>query len=55
MVDDDQLDLVRGDERLEVLDLAGAEQRRRARRGDRDEHAVDDVQVDRLGEALGLL
>ena len=40
-----------GDQRLELLDLAGAEQRRRARRRHRHEQRVDDIEVDRLGEA----
>ena len=43
--------VVRGDQRFQLVDLAGAEQRRRARVGHRHEHAVDDIEVDRLGKA----
>ena len=52
MVDDDEADTVVRDPRADLLDLAGAEQRRRADRSPSGTAMrLDDVEVDRLGEA----
>jgi len=54
MIDDDEADLLLLDERLQLFDLAGAEQCRRLRLRHRDDRARDDVEIDGRSEALGL-
>ena len=50
-VDDDKADALLADALGELVDLAGAEQRRRSRRDERHGERRDDLQVDGAGEA----
>ncbi len=54
MIDDDELGARLLDQRLDLLDLAGAEQRRRPRRRNRNEKRFLDVEIDGLRQTLGL-
>jgi hypothetical protein len=54
VIDDDESDLVVGDLGSDFLDLAGAEQRSRPKFGERHCDPVDDVEINRLGEADSL-
>ncbi len=55
MVDDDQLDRVFLDDLGDLLDLAGAEQRRRPRVVDGNDGAVNEIEIDGLRQADGLV
>ena len=51
VVDDDQSAVLRLDEPLYLVDLAGAEQGARPWRRDRHDDALGNIEIDRLGEA----
>src|SRR5690606_40872733 len=53
VIDDDELDLVLGDEVLQLRDLPGPEQRSRLRPGDRNDQFRADLEIDGLGNACG--
>jgi hypothetical protein len=55
MVDDDEAGVVLVEQRLDLLDLAAAQQGPGLRLGDRHDQALHDRQVDRPGQADGLL
>ena len=55
VIDDDETGAVVLGQLADLLDLALAEQRRRARRGKRHQQAVGDVEVDRLCQPDGFL
>ena len=55
VIDDDQIDLLRLDQRPRLLELAGAEQRRRARLAELHGEVGDHLELDRAGEADRLL
>ena len=54
MIDDDEAGLVLGDQRRDLLDLAGAQQRRRPRGGEGHDLGRAHVEVDGSGKANGL-